>query len=256
MKVLLILADGMRPDAIAHLPQVQALMKKATYCMDADTVMPSATLPCHMSLLHSVLPSRHGTTTNTYAPQVRPVRGLFEVLKAAKKNSAFFYDWEQLRDLSRPGCLDFSMFQSPNANAMGFRAADKILKDAAMEYIKNHDVDFTFLYQVDPDGAGHDYGWMTEEYKESVKTVWQTIDDILNQLPEEYTVIITADHGGHDRIHGTDCLEDMKIPLFLLGKDFEPGKQLEKASIMDIAPTIAALLGVEPNPDWEGTCLL
>ena len=256
MKVLLILADGMRSDAIENIPLVQELMKKATYCMEAETVMPSVTLPCHMSLVTSVEPSRHGTTTNTYAPQVRPVRGLFEVLKQANKHSAFFYDWEELRDLSRPGCLGFSMFQSTSVNNMGFHGADKVVKEAAMEYIKNNDVDFTFLYQGDPDAKGHSHGWMTEEYKQAIDTVWQTIGDILQQLPEDYTVIITADHGGHDRVHGTDRWEDMQIPLFLLGKDFEPGKRLQKANIMDIAPTIAALFGIEPDPDWEGTCLV
>ncbi len=60
----------------------------ASFC--AQTVTPSVTLPCHMSLFHSVTPQRHGTTTNTYAPQVRPVRGLCEVLAAAGKRCAFF----------------------------------------------------------------------------------------------------------------------------------------------------------------------
>ena len=64
MKVLLILADGMRPDALANLPQVEEMKKKAAYTLKADTVFPSVTLPCHMSLFHSVPPMRHGTTTN------------------------------------------------------------------------------------------------------------------------------------------------------------------------------------------------
>ncbi len=117
-------------------------------------------------------------------------------------------------------------------------------------------MDFTFLYQVCADGAGHDYGWMTEQYYAAVHSAWKNIERVLQTLPEDYTVIITADHGGHDRIHGTDLKEDMKIPMFLLGKDFAPGKQLQKANIMDIAPTVAKLLGVEPDPEWEGKSLL
>ena len=50
-------------------------MKTATYSLTAQTVMPSVTLPCHMSLFHSVEPLRHGTTDNVYMPQVRPVKG-------------------------------------------------------------------------------------------------------------------------------------------------------------------------------------
>ncbi len=113
MKVLLILVDGMRPDVLGDIPLAQELLKKTTYSLDADTVMPSATLPCHTSLMHSVEPSRPGTTTNAYTPQVRPVRGLFEVLKRAKKSSAFFYNWEQLRIFPDPAAWIILSFKVP-----------------------------------------------------------------------------------------------------------------------------------------------
>ena len=254
MKVLLILADGMRPDALGEIPQVREMMQQAAYTLNAKTVMPSVTLPCHMSLFHSVDPSRHGTTTNTYAPQVRPVEGLCEVLKGRKKKCAFFYDWEQLRDLSRPGSLVFSCYKKPGEG--GYGESDKYLTDAAIEYLRENDVDFTFLYLGHPDGAGHGSGWMGQEYMDSVAGVWNNIERILATLPEDYAVIITADHGGHDRIHGTELPEDMTIPMFLLGKAFAPGKVLENVSIMDIAPTVTALLGVDADDDWEGKNLL
>ena len=92
MKTLLILVDGIRPDSLCDI--AREYIKKATYTLDAQTVFPSATLPCHMSLFHSVDPSRHGTTTNIYAPQVKPIPGLCEVLHKNKKRCAFFYDWE------------------------------------------------------------------------------------------------------------------------------------------------------------------
>ncbi|MBQ4157507.1 MAG: alkaline phosphatase family protein, partial [Clostridia bacterium] len=73
-KVVLVLVDGMRPDgacACGH-PFANALKSLSTWSMTAKTVKPSVTLPCHMSLFHSVDPDRHGVTTNTYVPQVRP----------------------------------------------------------------------------------------------------------------------------------------------------------------------------------------
>ena len=107
-KVLLILCDGMRPDAIDGLETVKSLQSKSSYTLNAQTVFPSMTLPCHMSLFHSVDPCRHGTTTNVYTPNVRPINGLCEVLLNAKKTSAFFYNWEEIRDLARPNSLAFS----------------------------------------------------------------------------------------------------------------------------------------------------
>ena len=105
-KVQLILVDGLRPDAVASCgnPYVQKLLADSLYTLKARTVMPSVTLPCHMSLFHSVDPGRHGILTNTYVPQVRPVNGICEQLQATKK-CGLFYNWEPLKDLARPGSL-------------------------------------------------------------------------------------------------------------------------------------------------------
>ena len=84
-KVVLILVDGMRPESLALCgnPFVKEMEAHSTYTLKGTTVMPSVTLPCHMSLFHSVAPQRHGILTNTYVPQVRPIRGICEVMKAA-----------------------------------------------------------------------------------------------------------------------------------------------------------------------------
>ena len=254
MKVLLILADGMRPDALENIPEAQRMIEHSAYTMSAETVMPSVTLPCHMSLFHSVDPMRHGTTTNTYAPQVRPINGLCEVLFANGKKSAFFYNWEQLRDLSRPDSLSFSYFCK--GKDMGYPESNNMVTEAAVKFLSTHDVDFAFLYLGYSDEAGHQYGWMSEEYLDAVKFSWKNIETVTSSLKDDYTVIVTADHGGHDRTHGTQMPEDMTIPLIIAGKDFEAGRELAGAGIKDIAPTVAALLGVEPDSDWEGKSLI
>ena len=63
---------------------------------------------------------------------------------------------------------------------------------------------------------------------------------------------MTADHGGHGRDHGEDCPEDMTIPMFFYGRCFEKGKQLEGLNLMDLAPTIASLMGANLSREWEG----
>ena len=254
MKVLLISVDGMRPDALVDNAIAQSYIKRATYTMEERAVMPSVTLPCHMSMFHSVTPGRHGTTTNVYMPQVRPVNGICEVLKVAKKKSAFFFNWEELRDLSRPGTLSRSFFC--RGGEIGYAKANDITTDAAIDYIANNDVDFVFLYLGYPDGAGHAHGWMTKEYFDAVENSWQNIDRIAKTLPEDFVVIVTADHGGHDRSHGTEMPEDMTIPFIVFGKGIEAGKVLEDVCIIDVPPTVAGLLGVEPDSDWEGKNVL
>ena len=250
MKVLLILSDGMRPDSIEGHPVIEALKKKSTYCMKAQTVEPSVTLPCHMSLFHSVDPGRHGTTTNVYAPQVRPVSGLCEQLRQAGKRCAFFYNWEELRDLSRPDSLCYSEFYS--GHIFGYEAANQQLCRRTAQFLTENDVDFTFLYLGWVDAAGHTYGWMSKEYLHAVKETCGMIGNLIEELGDDYTIILTADHGGHDRVHGTNLKEDMTIPMFFCGAPFAENRQLENVGIKDIAPTVAELLGAEKSEEWEG----
>ncbi len=253
MKTLLILVDGMRPDALEECETAQNILKKSNFTLKGTTVMPSVTLPCHMSLFHSVEPARHGTTTNTYMPQVRPIRGLVDVLNDSGKSCAFFYNWEQLRDLSRPGALTFSYFC--RGKNLGWEKTNDMVAKAAAEYLKENETDFAFVYLAYVDAAGHKSGWMSPEYTYAIENSWKNIAYLLEELGDEYTVLITADHGGHDRTHGSELPEDMTIPVIVAGDWFVPGDKFETASILDLAPTIVKMLGVAPDEEWEGSAL-
>ena len=254
MKIVLVLVDGMRPDSLTNMETAQKIIASGKSTMAATTVMPSVTLPCHMSLFHSVDPARHGTTTNTYMPQVRPINGLFEMVKLAGKKSAFFYGWQELRDLSRPSNQSYSCFM--RGIEYTYLKTDAYLTNETIRFLTENPIDFTFLYLGHPDFAGHRSGWMGEEYMESVRTSWDHIDKLISSLSDEYTFIITADHGGHNRIHGTNLPEDMTIPMIVVGAGAERIPSLENANIKDIAPTIAELLDVPVDPEWEGKSLL
>lgn len=255
-KILLILADGMRPDSLRACghPFVGEFLAAGACALDAVAVMPSVTLPCHMSLFHSVDPGRHGVLTNLYTPQVRPIPGLCEQLRLHGKTSGFFYNWEELRDLSRPDSLAVSVFVSGRVHT--YETANRKVTDAAITAIREDALDFAFLYLGLTDAVGHSKGWMGPEYLEAVRQSWDCIEKAVRALSDEYTVIITADHGGHDRTHGFDCEEDMRIPILCRGRTFAPGGTLADASIKDIAPTVTALLGVPAAQEWEGRSLI
>ena len=253
-KVVLILVDGMRPDGMVECghPYVKALLESSAYTLHARTVMPSVTLPCHMSLFHSVDPGRHGITTNLYTPQVRPVFGLDHQLDAAGLKCAHFITWEELRDLNRPDELYYSLL----INQHKYTDTDHAITTAAIDYILKESPDFTFVYLGETDEVGgHSCGWMSDQYKASVAKAIGCVERIISALPDNYTVILTADHGGHDRAHGTDLPEDMTIPLIIHGPGWTPGRDLGDRSIKDIAPTIAHLLGARPAREWEGAVI-
>lgn len=254
MKVLLILVDGMRPDALSGVKRAQDFIKNSTYTLNAKTVYPSDTLPCHTSLFHSVDPSVHNITTNSFKQGASPIKGLCETLSDSGKKCAFFYTWCELNYMAYPGSLLHSCYV--NGDKVTFATANDKVTEFAIDYLAKNDVDFTFFYLGNTDAIGHGYGWMSNEYMKAVEDSWVNIEKLLSSLKDEYTVIITADHGGHDKGHGSLAPEDMTIPLMINGKQFAKGKVLDGATIKDIAPTVTDILGVPKNPDWQGKSLL
>ncbi len=254
-KVILISIDGMRPDGLKACGNryVNELEKICSYTYNASSMNPTVTLPCHFSMTHSVTPQRHGILTNTYVPQVRPVDGIFEKINAAGGICAMFYGWEPLRDIVSAGALKFSTY----VNAYMQESGDTVLTDEADKLIRKHKPDFVFLYMVETDEkGGHDNGWMSDEYLKRIYTAIDNTKRMIEKFSNEYSVIIMADHGGHDRMHGTQLPEDTTIPLFFLGPEFKPGNNIKDASLLDIAPTIADIMGVSKDANWEGKSLL
>ncbi len=253
-KVILISIDGLRADAFVALHKELGYdwLAKSTYCLHEQTVMPSVTLPCHTSMFHSVPPARHGTTTNVYMPQVRPVNGLFDVLSVAGKTNAMFYAWQELRDLYRPNHVVYSYFLS----MYQYQNTDQTLTAEALQKIESETFDFTFLYLGVTDSFGHRNGWMSPEYMQTAKEALICANQVIEKFAKDHVIIVTSDHGGHERTHGYDIPEDMTIPLIITGDGIAQGKELPEASILDIAPTVVKLMDVAPDREWEGRALL
>ena len=264
-KVILVLIDGMRPDALELTEEkyLLALAEESSSCLKGSSVMPSVTLPCHCSLFFSVDPERHGITTNTWMPPVRPISSIMDTAKAAGLKTAMFYNWEWLRDLNRPGSLDHSDFNvlkldyhNSISNFSGDIAAEQAMTDRAMEYIDTESPDLTFIYLGLTDEAGHYFGWMSDEYIQSVTNAESCIKKLRGHLDDGWQIIITADHGGHGKDHGHNIPEDMTIPMIFSGNAFANGKKFPEANLKDISPTIAKILGLKRAPEWVGKELI
>lgn len=251
MRVLFVMLDGLRPDAISPetTPTLTRLIAQGAATMRARSVMPSMTLPCHTSIFHSVPPARHGILENNWTPMARPVVGLVDHLKLRNKRSAFVYNWEYLRDMNRPGSLYRSFYMDTGEELDG----DHVIREQTLPLLNDTSLDFIFSYFASIDVAGHLYGWMSDGYLQQVALVDDLLRPLLGALPEAMTVILHADHGGHERTHGTDSPEDMTIPWVISGPTVRAGYTLTRdVSLLDTAPTVLHLLGV-PQPDaWEG----
>jgi predicted AlkP superfamily pyrophosphatase or phosphodiesterase len=251
---LFVMIDGLRPDALAQMdcPTLSGLRERGASTLAARSVMPSITLPCHTSIFHSVPPTRHGIVTNDWQPMARPLPGLFDLVKGAGKRGAAIYNWEPLRNLGQPLSLDFAWYRDLSYLPEG----DDLTADAAIQYLPELKPDFAFLYFGTVDTTGHRHTWMSDEYLRQAERVDQQLGRVLAALPDDIHVVVQADHGGHDRTHGTEMAEDMTIPWIAAGPSIRQNYTIETpVSLLDTAPTLARIIGVPTHRDWEGRCI-
>jgi hypothetical protein len=76
--------------------------------------------------------------------------------------------------------------------------------------------------------------------------------DLLVQL-EPACLISPFDHGTS---HGSPYLYDRAVPILFWGAGIESGRIEGPAATVDIAPTLARHLGLEPPPDLDGRPLV
>lgn len=255
-KVLVIVLDGCRPDGLAQAqtPHVDALWQTGAYTWTAQSVMPSFTLPTHMSMWCGVTPEKHGICTNTFNG-IAAYPSAFDLAQQAKLSTAMFYSWEYLRDLSRPGSLMMSYCRAAQSCNDG---TDEIVIRAAADYMINEQPDLAFVYCGDTDLSGHDHGWMSAAYIATIERLDHALGGLLDtlgraNLRERYTVLLLSDHGGHGHDHGTDAPEDMTIPWMLNGPHIRRGHQLQQpVNMIDTAATIVHLLALPIPANWDG----
>ncbi len=257
--VMVVSLDGLRPDAIAKAdaPTLQRLITEGTAALVAQTILPSTTLPSHTSMLTGLEPSKHGVTWNS--AEIDPwgtveVETVFEIVRAHGFRTAAFVAKSKMHYLLRKGSLDYT--SGPRRSAGNWRAA-RIVADLE-RYLVQHRPSLVFVHLGEPDYAGHASGWMSPAYDRAVAEADLGLARILAAAdqafgPEGYTLIVTADHGGHNRVHGTADPADLAIPWIVWGRGVRAGTTLaDTVRTMDTAATVLWLLGIPVPKTWSG----
>jgi hypothetical protein len=101
------------------------------------------------------------------------------------------------------------------------------------------------------DGVGREYRAAAAAVDRMLRTAFAAVDLVHD------TVIVTADHGHvAPGGHGGDEPEVSHVPLILAGAGVVPGAVARDARLIDLAPTVAALLGVPAPRHAEGRALV
>ncbi|HEX2191391.1 MAG TPA: alkaline phosphatase family protein [Longimicrobiaceae bacterium] len=255
--VVVVSIDGLRPDAIerAGAHNLRRLMREGAHTLSASTISPSKTLPSHTSMLTGVGPAKHGITWNDdrVAETGRvPVPTVFDLADSAGMVTAAFFGKAKFRHLVGAG--------DPGFHASVPRGAEVLLAPRMVEdverYLKYRGPELLFVHISDPDIAGHTIGWMSAPYRAAVRRADAAVGRIRRaaraRYGDDFVLIVTADHGGHGRTHGTDDAADKTIPWIAWGKGIVPGRITGPVDTYDTAATVLWLLGIPRPAFWDG----
>lgn len=219
--VLIVSLDGAKGLTVERLvkndslPFIKSLLDSSCYTFQARTVIPSSTLPAHASLLTGLNPEDHGITWNTYRPE-RGYIGKPTVFDLAKKKGA--------KTLAVINKLKLKTLMSP-------RSVDSLLvlnKDnfetvrITWEHIKSLRPNFVFVHLKDLDEIGHEEGWDSKPYLGTLikaDSILKMLTDSLYRYNynQNLVFLITSDHGGHGKEHGTSLPDDIYVPWIIWG---------------------------------------
>jgi predicted AlkP superfamily pyrophosphatase or phosphodiesterase len=215
-------------------------------------------------------PDKHQVLWNDYMP----IRGfvkvptIFSLLKANDPQAVtgLFAGKVKFRHLWLDGSLDVFDFGGPQTRApiAGTPEIEKDKKPSqlvaklASAWVKERKPALAFIHFSDPDTAGHKSGWGSPEQKEAFKVTDQALWQFIQALKEagiadSSVVIISADHGGHDKTHGENIPDDMIIPWIAWGKGVKKGFSITApVTTYNTAATALWLLDVPVPADFDG----
>jgi predicted AlkP superfamily pyrophosphatase or phosphodiesterase len=258
-RVILILTDGLRPDAISTglTPWLDALSREYCAAPEAVTVRPSTTVAALTSLVTGVAPTTHRFTSPGlgFIGQLQPMRTVARELARHGLSTRVVAGEIELVQHATVMALAAAA-GIPRITCAGSTARE--VASAACRDAENRGSGVTFVYLNDCDLAGHRDGWMSSSYLAAAAAVDDAVG-ALTILAGDSLVIVVSDHGGggvsaddHREPHPTND----RIPLILAGPGVARRRRLDgPVSLLDVPPTLLHWLGVPVPASYEGRVL-
>lgn len=255
-RVIVVVIDGCRLDRFreAEKPYLEKIMATGTVYESVETTYPARTVVCFSSMFTGATPEGHGITSNLVLKLGLKVESIFDVLRRHGKVG---------RLVGIAHLID--AFGDDVASVTSVAHNDEIdqnLIAAARRELEEHDPDLLVLQLLAVDQNGHTRGTYYPEYVERIEITDRLIEGFMRWCEErgylrDAAVILMADHGQGRGIgaHGHLSEGERYVPFAMWGSGISKGRVAEPRSILDLAPTISYLLGIEPPKGSTGRVL-
>ena len=269
--VFLVSIDGGKPAVIheSEMPRLKKLAAEGAVTWVANTIFPPKTLPSHTSMTTGVGPDKHQVLWNDWLPLrgVVKVPTMFSLTKEKDPAAitALFTGKAKFRHLWVKGSLDVlnlgvdldPAHPTPVTEEKKVVPAQTVAKNASA-WILQHKPRLCMIHFPDADSAGHKSGWGSPEQKEAFRVCDQALGQIVTALTQagiadDSVIIVTADHGGHEKNHSENIPDDMNIPWIAWGKGVRKAHAITSAvTTYDSAATALWLLDVPVPASFDG----
>lgn len=259
-------------------PTLNSFFLSGARSLDAKAVLPTDSAPNWGSLLHGVLPDKHGITNSKVEAGVAfnnnsPYPSIFKLLENNYNNikMASYAAWRPINtgiielsvdaDLYTPLTHENIFWQwwlLFKHNWLKDSIYDYTVVSRVVEYIrnsKNSDLKLLFIHLTDVDEYGHDHGFGSQAYLNQIKIMDSHIETILDTINEagwsdDSLIIMTTDHGGIGNRHGGSSDQEVNVFLAIRGAGINPGEIIKgDVTNMDCAALILKALEIE-IPEW------
>jgi hypothetical protein len=258
-RVYVIVIDGCNRGRLwqAHAPVVDRLAREGTEYLAVEPAYPARTVVCFSSMLTGATPAEHGMRSN-FVPRLGVrTESIFDVLERHGRRGRLV----GIAHLLDPFGEDVV---SSVTSVQPTERIDHSLSAEARRVVEEEDPDLLVLQLLAADQLGHVRGVRNAEYLEQLADTDRRVGEFLAFLEERgkldgATVVLMADHGQGRGIGGHGHLDwgESPVPFVVWGEGAVPGTtSREPRSVLELAATIADLLGVERPSAARGRSLV
>lgn len=250
--VVLVGFDGlgsMYLDGRAKTPNIDRMRKEGAWTYRSRSVLPSSSAVNWASLFMCAGPEQHGYVKwDTKKPVLPPdsvmrsgcFPDVFALLREARPGAetGYFYQWGGMGYVVDTNSVSRVW---PRLSGTG---------EEAIAYLKERKPELLAIVWDSPDGQGHSKGFGGPEYVAETERLDGVLGNIVKAVEEagiadDTVIIVTSDHGGLKKSHGSPTPEEMYRPLLFWGKGVCRGREIKSASaIYDVGSSVLHLLGI------------
>lgn len=206
--VLLVSIDALHPAALRAdvTPALESLKRPGQFTLEGRSVKPPQTLIAHTAMLTGLDPGQSGKKDNNWKPGQPQVthETLLDRAKQQGFDTAYFYAKQKLGYLVTPSISSHAL-----ARDDGVERAQAFLRQPGRRFV--------FLHLSGLDDVGPDSGWLSNDYLEELRYIDHSLAPLLTQVQQRgrYLIVVTSDHAGHERLHGTSHPQDLRLPVLV-----------------------------------------